>query len=353
LINLTLPPGFTDRSPSNTMHLPTISRRVQALALPVLFSLGMIAAARAAAFPPLNLPASTEHHQGKLVWADLFTADPAGATKFYCGLLGWTAATLDQKGKSYTVFSSDGRPVAGLAPRTVKGANHPSRWIGYYAVADVAAVLRAVPKAGGSIHAPAREFPDRGQQAIIADKDDIPIGLLQSSTGDSADGEPKPGDWNWFELYVKAPKDTAEFYHATIGLDLAPEMDPDRKSEYVLSSSGQARGGIAPLPEDNDARPSWLGVVRVADLDATLAKVPALGGEVLVAPHAVEAVSPSSSIPPAGPSVSCNMPTTPTPPTAHEIHPKNFAARAAPDRTAVRHEQLRRGGRGRRPGRLR
>ena len=31
-----------------------------------------------------------------------------------------------------------------------------------------------------------------------------------------------------------------------------------------------------------------MGVLRVADLDKTLAKVPGLGGEVLVAPHAVE-----------------------------------------------------------------
>jgi predicted enzyme related to lactoylglutathione lyase len=47
-------------------------------------------------------------------------------------------------------------------------------------------------------------------------------------------------------------------------------------------------GGIAPLPDGNDVKPSWLGVIRVADLDQTLARVPGLGGEVLVPPHPVE-----------------------------------------------------------------
>jgi predicted enzyme related to lactoylglutathione lyase len=56
----------------------------------------------------------------------------------------------------------------------------------------------------------------------------------------------------------------------------------------VLSSAGQARGGIAPKPAADDAKASWLGVIRVADLDKTLAMVPGLGGEVLVSPHTVE-----------------------------------------------------------------
>ncbi len=249
---------------------------------------GIPATANAAKFPPLNTPGTTEHRTGKLVWADLFTADPEKATEFYCGLLGWTAVPLEQKGKGYTVFSNDGKPVAGLAPRSVTGANHPSRWIGYYAVADIDATLALVTANGGTIHAPSRNFPDRGHQAIVSDQDTVPIGLLQSSSGDSPDGETNPGDWNWFELYVKNPKVTSDFYHVALGFDVAPETNSDRKSDFGLSSAGQSRGGIAPLPAGDDVKPSWLGVIRVADLDKTLAKVPGLGGEVLVAPHSVE-----------------------------------------------------------------
>jgi len=267
------------------MHTISPPRLATIFASAALLAAGIPVSVHAANFPPLNTPATTEHRPGKLVWADLFTTDPDGATKFYCSLLGWTAAPIEQKGKGYTVFSNNGRPVAGLAPRSVRGANHPSRWIGYYSVTDMDATLALVTKEGGTIRAPSRSFPDRGLQAIVSDKDTVPIGLLQSSTGDSPDSEPTPGDWNWFELYVKSPKVTSDFYHDAIGFDVAPEMKSDRKSDFVLSGSGQARGGVAPMPAGDDVKPSWLGVIRVADIDKTLALVSGLGGEVLVAPH--------------------------------------------------------------------
>jgi predicted enzyme related to lactoylglutathione lyase len=245
-------------------------------------------AARAGRFPALNSPATGEHLPGKLVWADLFTTDPDGATRFYCGLLGWTATRVERGGKGYTVFSNGGVPVAGLAPRSVKGANHPARWIGYLSVRNMDTALRAASKDGGTVRAPSRKFPDRGLQAIVSDPDGVPFGLLQSSSGDSPDGEPAPGAWNWFELYERNPTSASDFYHGVIDLDVGPETHPDRRSDYVLSSAGRARGGVAPLPDTEDAKPSWLGVVRVANLDQTLAKVPGLGGEVLVAPRPVE-----------------------------------------------------------------
>jgi hypothetical protein len=273
------------------MHSISSSRLAAVLLGLATLGLGAVPAAQAAKFPPLNSPASSDRIPGKLVWADLFTTDPDAATKFYAGLLGWTAAPVEQKGRSYIIFSNDGRPVAGLAPRRENGGTHPSRWIGYFSVADIDAAVAAVTSDGGTVHAPSHKFPDRGMQAIVADKDGNPFGLLQSSSGDPTDGEPIPGDWNWFELYVRSPKDTADFYHDAIGFEVAPESDPARKSEFVLKSGGQSRGGIAVMPEGADIKPSWLGVIRVTNLDETLAKVSGLGGEVLVAPHSVESGS--------------------------------------------------------------
>jgi hypothetical protein len=270
------------------MNMKLISRPATVYAAAALLLAGLPLSAGAAKFPSLNSPPTTEHRPGKLVWADLFTTDPDGATKFYCGLLGWTAEPLSRWGKSYTVFSANGTPVAGLSPRSVQGPNHPSRWIGYYAVTDIDATLALLSKNGATVRAPSRNFPDRGYQAIVSDPDGIPIGILQSSSGDGPDSEPKPGTWNWFELYVKNPGATSQFYNVTLGFDVAPETHSDRKSDFVLSSAGQSRGGVAPKPASDDAKAAWLGVIRVADLDKTLAMVPGLGGEVLVAPHTVE-----------------------------------------------------------------
>jgi predicted enzyme related to lactoylglutathione lyase len=230
-----------------------------------------------------------EHRPGKLIWADLFTSEPEAASKFYCGLLGWTASNIDQKGKAYIVFMNNGVPIAGIAPHKLSKADHPSRWIGYVSVSDIKATVEAVEKAGGKVHAPVRKFPDRGHQAIVADSDGNPIGLLQSSSGDPADDGTEFGEWNWFEVYAKDTQLSANFYHQALGFSADTETRSDRKSDFVLSSGGVSRGGIAPIPADvAGAKPSWLGIIRVADLDATLDKVPGLGGEVLLKPHTVE-----------------------------------------------------------------
>jgi predicted enzyme related to lactoylglutathione lyase len=255
----------------------------------VVVALGFTATVKAAPFPPLNSPSTRDVLAGKLVWADLFTSQPDEASKFYCGLLGWTATTIDQKGKTYTIFSNNGVPVAGLAPHSYAKETHPSRWIGYVSVADINATIAAVEANGGRVHAPAKKFPDRGFQAIVADSEGEAIGLLQSSSGDPAEAETAPGAWNWFELYAVNTKGATNFYHQALGYDVAPETNSDRKSDFVLSSNGNARGGVAPVPEDvKDGKARWLGVIRVSDLDQTISKVASLGGEVLLAPHSVE-----------------------------------------------------------------
>ncbi len=268
------------------MPATSLYRLASALAVTTLLGLGLPASGSTATFQPLHSPATGEQHPGKFVWADLFTTDPVAATKFYSGLFGWTANTIDQNGRAYTVFSNGSRPVAGLAPRHTANTKRPSRWISYIAVKDIKSTLALVTQAGGQVRAPARDFPDRGSQAIIADNEGAPIGLLQSSSGDSADDEPQPGDWNWFELYIKEPKAASAFYARVLNYAVKPDDRTERKNDYLLTSDDRPRGGVAPLPDREDAKPGWLGVVRVANMDETLVRVTALGGEVLVAPRA-------------------------------------------------------------------
>ena len=122
----------------------------------------------------------------------------------------------------------------------------------------------------------------------MTDGEGVAIGLLQSSSGDAPDDETAPGSWNWFELYAKDPVGASNFFHTALYYDVAAETKGSRKSEFVLSSGGSARAGIAPRPEGENVNSSWLGIIRVADIDQTLAKVAGLGGEVLVPPHDVE-----------------------------------------------------------------
>jgi predicted enzyme related to lactoylglutathione lyase len=270
-----------------TMSATSLHRLAITLAAVFTLGAGLPASGSTGTFQPLNNPATHEQHPGKFVWADLFTTDPVAATKFYTGLFGWTASTIDQKGRAYTVFSSGGHPVAGLAPRHTANLNRPSRWIGYIAVADINSTLARVAPAGGQVRGPARDFPDRGQQAIITDSEGSPVGLIQSSSGDGIDDEPDRGEWNWFELYGRDPKAATGFYATVFNYTVKPDDRTERKNDYLLISGKVSRAGVAPLPKRDDAASGWLGVVRVANMDEAVTRVKALGGEVLVAPRSI------------------------------------------------------------------
>jgi predicted enzyme related to lactoylglutathione lyase len=183
------------------------------------------------------------------------------------------------------VFSNGNHPVAGLRQRSPSAAPRAARWINYIAVTDIASALSIVAKAGGEVRAPAREFPQIGSQAIITDNEGSPVGLLQSSSGDSADDEPAPGNWNWFHLFVKNPPAAAGFYRQVFNYEVAPDARTGKSNELLFSNGAFNRGGVSVLPDREDAKPGWLGIIRVANLDETLARVPTLGGEVMVAPH--------------------------------------------------------------------
>jgi len=250
-----------------------------------LLGTGFPASTRAATFPPLNDPPTTEAHPGKFVWAELFTADASAATKFYSGVFGWIPVTLDQEGVTYTVFSNGNHPVAGLRERSASAARRTARWVYYITVGDIASALSSATQAGAEVRAPAREFPKIGLQAIMTDNQGSPIGLVQSSSGDSADIEPAPGDWNWFHLLAKDPQASANFYRQVFHYEVTPDSRRDKGKELLFSSGEFNRGGVSALPQGTEAKPGWVGVVRVADLDQTLARVPALGGEVITPAH--------------------------------------------------------------------
>jgi len=256
------------------------------LALMATVGFGIPSSARAATFPSLNNPATGSSHQGKFVWVDLFTGDPVAAANFYSRLFGWTVTSLDQNGRAYLVLRNGDRPVAGVVSRSASSRKKLSRWIPYISVGDIASSVGKATAAGGVVHAPVRNFPDRGFQAIIGDNEGSPVGLLQSASGDAADSEPAVGDWNWFELYGKNPQAASAFYAQAIGYQATPDTRGERKDDFELSIGGVARAGVAPVPDREGSSRGWLAVVRVADIDATVAQATSLGGEVDLAPRA-------------------------------------------------------------------
>ena len=237
----------------------------------------------AADLPALNTPPTTDSFPGKFVWADLFSADPAAAEKFYTGLFGWTSSTLQRTTSSgthsYVVLSVGDRPIAGIAlrPQRMKDEVH-GRWIGYVSVPDVAQALAAATTGGGHTLFPVKDLPQRGTQAAFIDKEGAELGLMHSSTGDPGEYRPDPGDWTWAQLFSRDPAAAGDYYRTVFGYDVLPDTRTDKPNSFVLVSGGYSRASVVPVPDRPKAHPAWLMFVRVANVKAATAQATSLGG---------------------------------------------------------------------------
>ena len=253
----------------------------------------LIAGPILAAEPPPSLPPLVDEPSetrlpGKFVWADLFSSDLEASRDFLVGLLGWEWRWIStEQGRRYGLFYNDGSAVAGLAHHRSEDAPGQSyaRWAYYVSVQDIDELLTRARARGSVVLMPAREVAERGRFAILADGEKAPLGVLTSHAGDPGDYRAEPGEWLWHQLFARDPEAAASYYAELFGYEMhAPKEYPDLV-DIILASDGYARAGIARLPADSEAISQWLGLVRVADLGTTLARVEALGGKVLLAPE--------------------------------------------------------------------
>jgi len=93
------------------------------------------------------------------------------------------------------------------------------------------------------------------------------------------------GRFVWYELMTTDIPAAVSFYTKVIGWEMNAWPTPDGQPPYQMwKVPGKAEvGGVFSLPEEAckmGAPPAWLGNICVADLDGTLAKLQALGGQV-------------------------------------------------------------------------
>lgn len=247
---------------------------------------GLAVAASGAApdfkLPPISSPATAVAQPGKFIWADLFTADAAASTKFYGQLFGWEWRTYGSGPAAYHLAMSGGQPVAGAVTRpSAKGETATAHWVGYISVPDLAAAAQKVTAAGGRLLLAPRPVPDRGQLAVVTDKEGAVFGLLQSSSGDPAERDAAAGQWSWAQLFAGDVATAQTFYQAVIGYQVEAAHTPALADSIYLLHDGTARAGVARMPAEHDARPVWVGFVRVASVADCVARAKALGGTVI------------------------------------------------------------------------
>lgn len=259
------------------------------LLMVVIGGLGMVAATTAAPLqlPPLAQAASAENHAGKVVWLDLVTSDLAGAKRFYGELFGWQFQDISKGRTPYCVASLNGTPVAGLVQRAIgPGERRQPAWLTFLSVSDVELASRTAVANGGKVLSEPRSYPRRGRQAVFEDPQGAVFAVLQSSTGDPPDVLTQPGQWIWSSLLAGDPDQDAAFYRAVFGYQVIDQIRDDGVEHVLLASDDYARASVNAPPRGSSVlHPHWLNFVRVDNTSAAAAKVKALGGQVLVAPH--------------------------------------------------------------------
>jgi len=237
--------------------------------------------------PPIVEPANQEQHVGKVIFVELVTPDLAIAERFYGGLFGWTFRDMNAGGTAYAEAMLAGSPIAGLFQRNLPADEHrQSAWLTYFSVRDVDAAVQTALQDGGKVLFSPHSFPDRGREAVLADPQGAVFAVLASSSGDPPDVLADPGEWIWSSLITSDPDGAAAFYQKLFGYDVFPLPPNGSVQHLILASGGYARASVNSLPPSRpNVRPNWLDYVRVNDAAATVARVAALGGRVLVEPR--------------------------------------------------------------------
>jgi predicted enzyme related to lactoylglutathione lyase len=232
----------------------------------------------------LDLPAVTAQATGtrlpgKVIWHDLVTADPAAAQRFYGGLFGWTFKPF---GGDYTLIMHQGEVIGGMVDaRIFKRQVNLSQWVIALSVADLDRALATVRQAGGAVLGGPAEAGARGRLAVVRDPQGATVTLLQTRDSDPLDREAAVGDFMWHELWTSNPAAATAFYRQLASYTSGYHALADGSRYGYLQSDGRPRAAIIanPLP---GLAPTWVGYVKVADADATSARVPGLGGTILL-----------------------------------------------------------------------
>jgi len=127
------------------------------------------------AIPPSDLK------PGMVCWSELWTTDPAAASKFYGELFGWNANAEDfgPEVGTYYLQKVDDCDHAGIMK--TMGEGMPPYWCPYFFVNEVDEDLERASGLGANVIVQAKDIPNVGRFGIIADPEGAVLALFTSS----------------------------------------------------------------------------------------------------------------------------------------------------------------------------
>jgi predicted enzyme related to lactoylglutathione lyase len=220
--------------------------------------------------------------RGRFVWHELMTPDTSGAHAFYSKVVGWKTQPFEHD-PSYQMFAAGSGPLGGSVQDT--GAPH---WLHYIGTSDIDATVAQVKSRGGSVKKDVTAIPNAGKYAVLADPQGAVFGVYYSPMDTGKESPPKRGEFSWHELATSDWRAAVDFYSAVFGWTKMAEHDMGPMGMYVLfGSNGVQRGGMFNKPADMPGGPSWLGYVRVKDVNDAVKKAKGARGTLVNGPMEV------------------------------------------------------------------
>jgi uncharacterized protein len=223
-------------------------------------------------------------------WIDLGSPDPGASAAFYGRVFGWTAEQMmpeSSEGPGYWFLLKDGKSAAGLGG-LMDPAARPD-WTTYVRVADAAASTAAAEKAGAKVRVPVMEVPEAGTFAQLTDPSGAEFALWQSGAVTGFQTCCVEDTMLWAELWTRDPAAAKAFYPALFGWSVEPYMEgaPEGGGYDMWTTQPgdppSAFGGIMTITDQVPIQDEkWIPYFMVADADATVERVTAAGGTVLI-----------------------------------------------------------------------
>ena len=234
-----------------------------------------------ASFALAPVSAATTPDAGRFVWRDLMTRDVPAAKRFYTELLGWRFEDTKRNGRAYALARVGSQPVAGIVDVSAIPDAGP-QWISFMSIADVDQKVALVTANGGQVLLPPRDVATIGRAAVVADPQGAPLGLATLRRDVPDPLSPTPSAFFWQEYLARDASQALDFYKRLAGYE-SSISDTRLGLEYHILKKDRSRAGLFQLPATvTDVLPNWLPYVLVADPAALAARVPGLGGRVLV-----------------------------------------------------------------------
>jgi len=226
---------------------------------------------------------------GSPCWADLWTSDVEGSRRFYGELFGWESQEPSPEFGGYFMFTREGVPIAGgmgdmgdMAAQNI--------WKIYLTTDEIAKTVAAALAEGAEIIGPPMPVADLGTQAVLVDPTGAQVGAWQPGTFPGFTVLDEPGSPSWFELHTRDYPGAVAFYRSVFRWDTETVSDSEQ-FRYTTMRDPDGEGELAGIMDASgflpDGMPAhWSVYWATADVDATVAKVKALGGSVVMAPEA-------------------------------------------------------------------